>query len=663
MISYRRYIDGLRALAVVPVVLHHGDLNLFSGGFVGVDVFFVISGFLIASIIRKDIRLGVFTVSGFYERRCRRILPALITVILASFVVGYFVMLPGQYADFGSSTLATLLFVSNFFFWQQTGYFAPVADWLPLLHTWSLAVEEQYYIIFPVFMLLARRWLAIWQMAAIGAVFLVSLLLSVYAAHNAPSAAFYLTPFRVWELLLGVLIAYMKFPELRNRWTRELVLLTGLLMLVVPIVTYDTGTIFPGFAALVPCLGAAVIIAMGNTGPSITRYILENRVLVFIGLISYSLYLWHWPIFVFLRLWFAQTHLAGELVTTGIVLSFGVATLSWMFIEKPFRRKRAFTKLKIFQYSAISVFASASIAGAIYITGGLPDRITPEALAIVASSNDIDPYRDKCAGRIQSPSCTFGDDAPNPITFVLWGDSHAGAFRPALETAMSGSGRKGRLIWRGGCAPLLGVENVADIKNSEQCNVFRIRVLKLLTDPANKIETVFLSSRWLVTATGITPEIGSSYIDLIRDDESKHLGPEENKRVFVRSLARTIDSLRAANKKVVLVGDVPEVGWSVPHILALSAQHGANAPESISRHEAALKYQFIDNVFREFASQDGVEFLPVWDLLCQDNCLITAENHALYSDDDHLSYYGAKYFLGPLMKEQMQAVGISGQNQ
>ena len=656
--KYRRDIDGLRCLAIVPVVLCHAGADYFSGGFIGVDIFFVISGFLITSIIRQEIQQNTFTIAGFYERRCRRILPALIAVLLASFVVGYFVMLPGQYADFGRSAIAALLFVSNGFFWRQTGYFAPVAEWMPLLNTWSLAVEEQYYILFPIFMLVARRWLIPRQLIAIGVVFAASLLISIYGAYYKPSAAFYLTPFRAWELLLGVLIAYWPSPMLRQRWLREVASSAGLLMLLVPIAVYDTRTHFPGLAAVVPCFGTGILLVTGKTGPSVVKSVLENRVLVFVGLISYSLYLWHWPLFVFTRLRFAQTELSPGLATLGTLLSVFFAVVSWRFIERPFRRREAFDRARIFRYSAVSVLFSLSISGAVYFSGGIPGRVVPEALAFEGASKDIDPLRQRCPSRVNDPSCRFAGQDSAPVSFALWGDSHGAAFRPALEEAMKGSGRRGILIWLGGCPPLIGAEKIGD-PDFEECRVFREQTIDFLTDPDSSIETVFLSARWLAAATGILAEVGGSYVHLIKDDQSEDLGPEENRRVFARTLKRTIDKLRAAHKDVVLVGGIPEVGWDVPTLLALSAQHQVGLPQSISRSETEKKYDFVDRAFTDMAQRDGVAFVPVWGLLCPEHCLIAAENRALYSDDDHLSLFGAKRFLGPALKQRFESSGIS----
>ena len=659
--KYRPDIDGLRCLAIVPVVLYHAGAPYFPGGFVGVDIFFVISGFLITSIIRHEIRNNSFTIVGFYERRCRRILPALVTVIAVCFVAGYFTMLPGQYADFAGSAMAAFLFVSNGFFWRQTGYFAPVAEWMPLLNTWSLAVEEQYYVVFPLFMLMVRRWRVVRQLVVIGIVFAGSFLLSAYGAHHHPSAAFYLTPFRAWELLLGVLVAYWPSPNLRSRWLRELGSFAGLLMLVVPVAVYDAQTPFPGIAAAVPCLGTGMLLILGQMGPSFIKSVLGNRVLVFIGLISYSLYLWHWPVFVFLRLRFVQTQLSPDLSTLGTLFSFVLAGVCWRLVETPFRRKDTFDRSRIFRYSGTSVLLVISIAAAVFISAGIPTRVSPEVLAFEKATEDVDPLRDPCRGRVNEPTCGFGGNDADPISFALWGDSHAAAFRPALEEVMKGSGRRGTLLWLGGCAPLLGTRTANEL-GVDECTEYRERVVDFLTDPDNSIGAVFLSARWSVYATGILTEVGGSYVQLIEDDQSQELGPQENRRVFTRALKRTVDTLRAAHKEIVIVGDVPAVGWDVPTILALSAQHHADLPRPMSRRETEEKHDFVDRVFLEMAKQGDITFVPVWDLLCSGHCLIVIDNRPIYSDDGHLSLFGAQSFLGPALKPRFESIGILAQD-
>ena len=656
--KYRRDIDGLRCLAIVPVVLFHVGADYFPAGFVGVDIFFVISGFLITSVIRQEIRQNSFTIAGFYERRCRRILPALIAMISACFFVGYFTMLPGQYADFGSSAMAALLFVSNGFFWRQTGYFSPAAGWMPLLNTWSLAVEEQYYIIFPIFMWMVRRWRVSGQLLVVGIVFAVSFLMSAYGAYRHPSAAFYLTPFRAWELLLGVLIAYSPSPTLAVRWLRELASFAGLLMLLVPIVVYDARTPFPGFAAVVPCLGTAILLVAGGAGSSIVKSVLSHRVLVFVGLISYSLYLWHWPVFVFMRLRLAQTELPTDLALLGTLLSFCIAVLSWHFVEKPFRRREAFDRSRIFIYSATSALLTLAIAGGVRLSDGIPGRVVPQALAFEEASKDVDPFQDRCRGRVRDPLCDFGGQESTAVSFALWGDSHASAFRPALEEAMKGSGRRGTLIWLDECPPLIGAENM-DGTGFVECRALRERALDFLTEPDNSIETVFLSARWLTYATGSLSGARGSRTWLIKDEQSVELSLEENGRVFIRSMNKTIEELRSADKNVVLLGGVPEVGWNLPPILALSLQHRLNLPQPPSHTETEKKHAAVDRVFTEMARGDGVTFIPVWSLLCPEQCLIIHDNRPIYSDGHHLSLFGAKSFLGAALKERFETSGIS----
>jgi hypothetical protein len=357
-----------------------------------------------------------------------------------------------------------------------------------------------------------------------------------------------------------------------------------------------------------------------------------------------------------MRLRFVQTELSPLLATLGTLLSLLIGVLSWYFIERPFRRKEAFDRSRIFRYSAVSVFFSLSIAGAVYFSDGIPRRVVPEALAFEETSTDIDPLRDRCRGQEDDPSCHFGGRDSAPVSFALWGDSHAAAFRPALEEAMNGSGKKGTLLWLGVCPPLLGARRVDDL-GVEECTAFRERAIGFLADPDSSIDTVFLSALWPTAATSSPPEVGGPDGYLIEDDQSGGLGSEENRRVFVRSLQRTIEKLRAAHKSVVIIGGVPVIGWDVPIILALSAQHRVSLPRLPSRRETENQHEFVDGVFVGMAQQDGVNFVPVWDLMCPEHCLITAQNRALYSDHNHLSFYGAKQFLGAAMKPRFESSG------
>ncbi|MCB5200694.1 acyltransferase, partial [Loktanella sp. TSTF-M6] len=301
--GYRRDIDGLRTLAVVPVVLGHAGLGLFAGGFVGVDVFFVISGFLITGILVRELEQGRFSLIDFYERRARRILPALFVVLAACIVVFWFLLLPQHYVVIGKAGIASLLFSSNIYFFRiDSAYFANATSMQPLLHTWSLAVEEQFYIVFPVLLWLIAAWRRTSRTLLIAGLSLASFALAVWMVPRHPVAAFYLTPTRVWELGLGALLALGAFPALRHRLLAELVAAAGLVAIAWAVFTLDKTDPFPGLNALAPCLGAVAIIWAGQSQITLTGRLLSTRGMVGIGLMSYSLYLVHWPVLVAARI-------------------------------------------------------------------------------------------------------------------------------------------------------------------------------------------------------------------------------------------------------------------------------------------------------------------------------------------------------------------------
>src|ERR1700674_821671 len=339
---YRPDIDGLRALAVLPVILFHANL-FFPGGFVGVDVFFVISGYLITQIIERDLQANRFSVLVFYQRRIRRIFPALFVMFAVTILTAYLFMPPLELKDFGQSLLASSAFYSNFFFFRQSGYFAPTSEYAPLLHTWTLSVEEQFYVCWPLFLgVLTKTAKSKWKVPTTVFILLGALLLSAHWVNTHPNAAFYLLPSRAWELALGALLSFPSVSSVLARIPRKIASvasLAGILFLGLAVVTYDNLTPLPGFAALLPCVGAALVIAAGVGGPSAGGRVLSLRPLVWTGLISYSLYLWHWPILVFGRMIANHKLDAAERVSF-IVLIFIVAWLSWRFVESPFRNLR-----------------------------------------------------------------------------------------------------------------------------------------------------------------------------------------------------------------------------------------------------------------------------------------------------------------------------------
>ncbi len=360
---YRAEIDGLRAVAVVPVVLYHAGLGWVPGGFVGVDVFFVISGYLITSILALELTAGRYSITDFYVRRARRLLPALAGLLLFCSLAATLLFMPYDLKEFGQSIVASSLSASNIYFWLKVGYFDSGATLKTLLHTWSLSIEDQYYLVFPVFLLGASRLTKRHWPWAIAAALLVSLAVGAVGAYRAPTAAFYLLPSRMWELLLGSLLAIRPLP-LGSRRLREGLAALGLALILFAVFCYSTDTVFPGLAALPPCLGAVLVIRY-SPGTR-TAKLLSLGPLVWIGLISYSLYLYHWPLIVFARyLLIPDQGTFGYLALPICLVSVGAAYLSYRFIETPFRRGgvwRSRPRLFLAAGAALGCFAVFGLA-------------------------------------------------------------------------------------------------------------------------------------------------------------------------------------------------------------------------------------------------------------------------------------------------------------
>ncbi len=350
--KYRAEIDGLRAFAVLPVILFHAGFEWLSGGFIGVDIFFVISGYLITTIIITEMADGKFSLVNFYERRARRILPALFFVMAVCLPFAWFWLTPNDLKDFGQSLVAVSTFSSNILFWSESGYFDTVAELKPMLHTWSLAVEEQYYILFPIFIMLTWRMGIKWIIVFLTIFFLISLGVAQWGAYNSPSAAFYLLPTRGWELLIGVFLAfylqYNKHPKSTS--LNQVLSMLGFIMISYSVVAFDKSTPFPSLYTLIPTIGTGLLIlsAVPNT---LIYKLLITKPIVWIGLISYSAYLWHQPILAF-----ARHRLVGEtseilLVMLCIASSLAMAWFSWAFIENPTRNKKKISRGTVFKGS------------------------------------------------------------------------------------------------------------------------------------------------------------------------------------------------------------------------------------------------------------------------------------------------------------------------
>lgn len=491
--KYRADVDGLRAVAVLPVLLFHAGVAGFDGGFVGVDVFFVISGYVITLRLLSDLEQGKFSIVDFYERRIRRIFPALFFMIALTTVVAYFLLLPPNFEDYSMSAVATALFGSNIYFWKFSGYFDPSAMLRPLLHTWSLAVEEQYYIFMPIAMYVAYRYFKARWLLVFLPVVILSFALSVYATTTAPTANFFMLPTRAWELLVGAMLVLTPLPQPSRRGVAEAIGLVGLGLIFYAVFTYTEETPFPGINALAPVLGSAMIIYAGTAHRTLTGQALSWKPMVGIGLISYSLYLSHWPIAVFLRYITLRDPTPMESAAI-IAASFAIAYFSWRFIEQPFRRPgNVFPRQRLFALGAAAmvVVSAAGIAGT--MSGGFAWRY-PDFKEITAFDQSDWKLR-KCFMEGDQTYADWGGEdclltTGKAENALLWGDSFAAHYAPGIVRNAENIPYNVYNYTAAGCPPVLSYYSYA----RPNCDAFNRNALQFIKD--KDIKAVIISSRW-----------------------------------------------------------------------------------------------------------------------------------------------------------------------
>ncbi len=662
--TYRPDIDGLRAIAVLSVVLFHSGISFFPGGYVGVDVFFVISGYLITSIIINDIDRHSFSLTGFYLRRIRRIIPALFVVLACSSFAAYLLFMPGEFVAFGKSLIAAIASVSNVLFFTEAGYFEGPAELKPLLHTWSLGVEEQFYLIFPLLVLLLTRIAGKWRMAVILLLALFSLGFSEWAIAKDPSAAFYLAHYRAWELALGGLMTQAPSLRAESRVARESMGILGMLLILTSVFTYSDSTRFPGMFAAVPALGAALIIYSGGAVfPTMTKRFLSTTPLVFIGLISYSLYLWHWPILVFLKYYLIIPSTTSQ-IALALLTIFLLASLSWRLVEQPFRKVRISPNATFSAFAVVSIVLIA-VGTAVILANGLPGRVSQEAVAYAKGAKDIDRTVGKCQRQLASyvanptasiEACTLGKASASP-SFILWGDSHAGALVPALKKLAQEHHVSGLAATKNACPPLLGVTRL-DQSSAHNCRAFNAAVFDLINK--NGIANVVLAARWSLYWHG-TENFGKrKKLALLGDGDTTPTDVAESRQVTLRAIKRTIAALEASGAKVWLVEQVPELGHSGPTIIARLAHVGAS-PErlSTSLEDHSLRQASFRQHLHMIRESYDLKTLDPADILCNAAvCRSTMNGRSLYRDDDHLSRFGSitiKNLFMPVVRYQKPA--------
>jgi peptidoglycan/LPS O-acetylase OafA/YrhL len=633
-VTYRPHLDGIRAIAVLAVVLYHAHVPGFSGGFVGVDVFFVISGYLITGMLLKELEdTGGISIRRFVERRIRRLAPALFVVLLATLVGGLFWLSPigGEQQGLAKSAIATVLLVANHYFVLHSGnYFDPPPYSLPLLHTWSLSVEEQFYLVWPWLlvaagMFAARRRLApnrvvVWLMAIVA---VVSFVACVVATTLNQQAAFYLTPFRAWEFALGALVFLLLRRSLPTSGASTSIGLAGLAAITVAVGGFTEAMAFPGWLAALPVLGTCALIYGSEARPEgLIAKGLALRPMVWLGLLSYSLYLWHWPIFTFARSILLQDF-ELPLGAVLIVLSVLLAWATFRFVEQPIRSRRwtlMASRQRVFgvgaTLSALIVLASVGEgAWAKLVWPGLPGnaQLAAKVAAIRRPEWGCEPEKVVRLAGVGLRGCLT--DPRRPATILLWGDSHAGHLKATLAALAADRNESGLLYYRPSCPPALEFSRLSPAREVAPCADFNHEVMEDLRRQP-QLRTVILSARWL---------------GYLHDHTATELA---------LALGRTVDALERENRRVLIVASGADFPYPVPACVIRRGEGRCDQSRAEAERRRASAQELIRTVVRAHPNVIVVD--PMAQLCSRERCPVSRHGKVLYSDGHHLSQLGAE---------------------
>ena len=676
-IQYRPHIDGLRGIAIIAVLLYHAKLSNIHGGYVGVDVFFVISGFLITSIILRELNAGSFSLIEFWERRVRRIVPALFLMVITTVVAAHYIIrYPEDYRHLGNAVISQSLFASNMFFVLSDNYFDQPSKYSPLLHTWTLSVEEQFYIFFPVIILFclwlfrrkgitsilsrvklySRDRVLVLALALISAIsFVVNIWLvnihpdfgwslpfmsdRIFETATYGGAGFYLLPSRAWELCLGGVIALCSI-KIRSAVFSEIMSISGLLAIFCAMFLYNDKTPFPGFAAVLPVIGALLFIIANDTRRTFSSKLLSFTPLVWIGLISYSLYLWHWPIFVFARILFPQS-LTPPTMWMLIVLAVGISYLSFRFIETPILKKIYFpTRKSVFISAAIALLTIAA-SGFLLVRSQFREStpaLASEILQVQGENSARDgmcfPLHDETGE--YSGLCHIGDSRLTKADFVLWGDSHADADVPLFSEMGWRYGVEGAVFSKADCAPVVGIlqESPAPL-----CILHNALALEYIKE--KNIKNIYLVARWSNYIMESDKMVSVAFRNTKGGAPKSHEESSESLQIY---LSQMVKDLTREGRNVYIVKQAPEQFDYVPRTTfyrALDANYGFDIPAA--REEDNATYQSLaNNAIDSLRGTKGVHIIDPSKQLCHSgkSCDIIRNEYLLYRDENHLSIAG-----------------------
>jgi peptidoglycan/LPS O-acetylase OafA/YrhL len=655
-VKYRPEIDGLRAIAVLAVVFFHAGLGL-RGGYVGVDVFFVISGYLITGIIQNNLDNDRFSLFTFWERRIRRIFPALAISVLATLLVGYLLLLPQELEALGNSSIAQALFVANIYFWTETGYFAGPAEQKPLLHTWSLAVEEQFYFIYPFFLQFLKLQSAVSRFYIVAVTTFASFGLSVYGSYFFPSATFFLLPTRAWELSAGAMIALSPWALSRRRYFNEALSIIGIIMIVAATLWFDERTRFPGVAALLPVLGTvALLYGTAGTRDTTIGKLLSVRPFVFVGLLSYSIYLWHWPAIVFVRIGFG--YFGPKQVVLALAITSVCSLLSWWLVEGTTRKKTVLrTRKSLIAGSMIVLVLMIGTSATFVLTGGLPNRFPSNLAALIEDSEWIGAERlifgkDFSLKDLKEMGVSTGPNNARGLDLFVWGDSHAAILFDALSELAEKHELSAVACVSAGQIPIPGVALVEEDGGTVE---EQLRAREMIFDylEREKPKNLLLVARWSLYVEGFSEVEFASNPSLLTDTHlltsaqgDLEASKESNMLLIEKNLRRTADFCEANGIRLWILKQVPETGENSPASSLVSHVRGlhaalANRVKDKSQH--AKRQAGIESIFDSLSSKN-IRFVDLQSVLFdRDGKTINyKDGRAIYRDNDHLTKWGVE---------------------
>lgn len=656
--NYRADIDGIRAIAVSIVILFHFSVPGFSGGFIGVDVFFVLSGYLISSIIFAQLDKGAFEFGNFYFRRIRRLFPVYIVVMLSTFAIAYALMLPKEFKQFGQSIVASTVYASNILFYLQAGYFDTSSHLKPLLHTWSLSVEEQFYLVFPFVAWATAKFSRKSLFILFSILTLSSLIAAMVYIDLDNSAVFYLYPFRAWEMFLGTLLATQFIPQLSSKLWNNITAVIGVLLIVIPNFLYDSSTLFPGLSALAPCIGTVLLLYTGVSNNGWVQSILSSPVPVFIGKLSYSLYLWHWPVYVLYT--YDKPHGVNALdISIMTSCTFIASLLSWKFVETPMRKGNIalFNRQStVFASTAFISILFMSVGYYIHSSSGLPSRLDQKTATFAVAASDLFGNFENCEENNNStlPNigfCTIGNPFNATSYTLIWGDSHGGAYKRGYKSLVEGKDHNVLIAWDGGCPPIYNFnkdESVSSKIVDQQCSK-RNQAVRRLIERDSRINAIVMVARWSYYINGGGVGIDAQNKITIWPDGAKPGSIDDEAAYFIDAFTDTLQTLSKDGHKVFVVEQPPEFEKFLARTLAIDLMNGSADFETNLEELATQKYPSV--LLRQGKMQQALDKVELQNLatvlkthryFCSDDrCSLMINDSPTYFDNNHVSSLGS----------------------